>query len=207
MEYACQNMAQVLLDQLALRVPVKHMYPACSTLCAQCMHSPEANLRRTAVAAIGVIAEGCRVPIQADLGTILPALLNLVHDTDQGVRECLGFALGQLSEHCQPEILSYHEAVLPAAGELLMDPRHTVQASACYVLEQFIENLHPSSVMQYSQQFAHRLLEITQSPSLRTRGIALGALSSVAVCLEHDFTPYLAVRRCLLSDCTQQEMR
>ena len=73
-----QSIAQACLDTLALHLPTKHTFAPLMELCNTFLSNPEAHARKAAVAALGVMSEGCAEPIKARLADILPKILQVI---------------------------------------------------------------------------------------------------------------------------------
>lgn len=72
-----QSIAQACLDALALHLPTKHTFGPLMELCNSFLGSPDPHARKAAVAALGVMSEGCAEPIKARLSEILPKILEV----------------------------------------------------------------------------------------------------------------------------------
>lgn len=72
-----QSIAQACLDSMALQLPTKHTFVPLMDLCNTFLSSPEPHVRKAAVAALGVMSEGCAEPIKARLADILPKILQV----------------------------------------------------------------------------------------------------------------------------------
>eukprot|EP01041_Mallomonas_annulata_P011769 gene11769-24669_t len=186
-----QQLAQSCLDTMALNIPPKHFVQPALNTCAQCMDSPQSNMRKAGCAVLGIIAEGCCDAIRPILPSIVPKVLFAMKDEDYFVRECACFALGQLSEHCQPDILYLNQMILPAVFAALDDPRPTVQGTSCYVLENFCEGLQPETLRPILPALVEKCGLLLQSPNKTTQEMALAALAATAVAVELDFLPYV----------------
>jgi len=187
----CQ-MAQATLDKLGNTLPMKYVWTPALGLAAQCLSTGESKWRKAACACLGNLAEGCQDPMREALESLLPEVLKAAQDPDKFAREAACFCLGQMAEHCQPEIMRYQQAVLPVVFSLLDDPLQSVQAISCYVLEELTEHLKVDTVAPLLPDLASKLLQLTQSPRLSIREMALSAVSSTAVAAEHHYVPYAA---------------
>ncbi|CAM9827626.1 unnamed protein product, partial [Choristocarpus tenellus] len=124
-----QSIAQSCMDNFALSLPTKYTFTPLMELCNSFLGNANPHMRKAAVAALGVMSEGCQEPVKARLGEILPKILELAVDESHHVRECACFCLGQFAEHCQPEILDHSEKVLPIVFQLLDDATDNVKVS------------------------------------------------------------------------------
>lgn len=185
----CQ-MAQATIDKLGNTLPMKYIWEPALAASMQCLGTGESKWRKAACATLGNLAEGCQDPMREALEVTLPQILLAAQDPNQHAREAACFCLGQMAEHCQPEIMRYQGNVLPVVFGLLDDPLQSVQGISCYVLEEFSEHLSVDNVVPLLPQLAAKLLQLTQSPRLSIREMALSALSSTAVAAEEHFAPY-----------------
>ena len=186
------GMAQGTLDMLAIQLPQKVFFQTCITKCVQKMQSPDPAVRKSGIASLGVVAEGCQEKLTSHLAEIVPQVLRLGIDADTQVRECCCFALGQLAEHCQPEILDYSDTVLPTIFKLLEDPSDNVQVTSCYVLEMFCESLDPESVLPYLNPLMTRLVQMLEHSTKKSvTEMTVAAIAATAVAAEKEFAPYL----------------
>ncbi|CAM9175169.1 unnamed protein product [Pylaiella littoralis] len=187
-----QSIAQACLDSMALQLPTKHTFAPLMDLCNSFLGNPEPHVRKAAVAALGVMTEGCAEPIKARLADILPKILQLALDPSPHVRECSCFCLGQFAEHCQPEILDHSEEVLPIVFRLLDDATDNVKGVSCYVLEMFTENLEPETVMPFLEPLMTRLVQMLQTPKRGVKEMSVAAIAATAVSAGESFLPYMA---------------
>ena len=159
-------------------------------VCAQCLESPDAKLRKAGCAVLGIVVEGCSDVIKTILNQIVPKLVQSTQDPEYFVRECACFALGQFSEHCQPDILYHHQLILPAIFKVLEDEKPSVQSTSCYVLEMFSENLQPETMRPMLPLLVEKLVRLLQIGQPSTKEMALSALAASSVAAELDFLPY-----------------
>ena len=186
------GMAQGCLDMMACHLPQKYIFNPCMTKCMNRMRSPNPAVRKSGVASLGVVAEGCCEKLCNHLPDVMPQVLACAADADAQVRECTCFTLGQLAEHCQPEILEYSQQILPVVFKLLDDNSIHVQTTSCYVLEMFCEHLEPKSVMPFLDPLTRKLvamLEVATRKAVQEMSVA--AIASTAVAAEKEFIPYL----------------
>ena len=200
------SMAQGTLDMLACEIPKKYIFQPVVSRCVQRLNSPQPNHRKSGVASLGVIAEGCAEPLSNHLSELMPYVLNCAQDPDSQVRECACFCLGQISEHCQPDVLEYSEQILPIVFNLLDDTTVAVQATSCYVLEMFCERLEPEAVRPLLDSLVKKLATMLEGSTKRSvQEMAVAALAATAVAAEEEFTPYVGGVAALMSKCMALE--
>jgi importin-4 len=186
------SMAQGTLDMMACELPKKFIFQPVMSRCISRLASPKAAARKSGIAGLGVIAEGCSEQIREHLHDVMPHVFAAAGDAEAQVRECACFALGQISEHCQPEILGYSAQILPIVFALLDDTTVSVQATSCYVLEMFCERLEPDAVRPLLDPLVRKLAAMLESTNKRSvQEMAVAALAATAVAAEEEFTPYV----------------
>lgn len=186
-----QNIAQQLLDTLAMNIPPKAMYEPTMSLINEALSNPDPNIRKAGAAGLGVVVEGFQQSIRKQLPAIMPYVFQVLQDQAVPVRECACFLVGQLSEHCQPEILEYHSQVLPIMFYLLEDATMTVQLTSCHVLETFCENIEPDTLAPYLPHLMQKLMQLIHSPKIHVQSMAIGAIMAIATGAQGNFQPYL----------------
>ena len=212
-EHNVAQMAQVVLNAMAIHIPSKFFTDPALHLAAQCISSPDAKMRKAGTAIVGIIAEGCSDSLKPKLDGILPALLGAMVDSDVFVREVACFALGQFAEYLQPDVLHYNQSVLPVIAQALEDPEENVRNTACYDLEMYVENLQKETLRPHLPRLMQQLAVMLQSPSRRSQEMALAGIGACAVASESDFAPYtpgtcgLLTQLILLADPKQFALR
>eukprot|EP00611_Tribonema_gayanum_P025635 TRINITY_DN588_c0_g1_i2.p1 TRINITY_DN588_c0_g1~~TRINITY_DN588_c0_g1_i2.p1 ORF type:complete len:1076 (-),score=449.83 TRINITY_DN588_c0_g1_i2:206-3433(-) len=187
-----QSIAQAALDQLALFLPGRFIFPPAMELCGQCFDSPDPHTRKAGVAVMGVITEGCNELIRMNLDQILPKILHAAVDPEPAVRECACFCLGQLSEHCQPDILEYH-AMLQTPKRAVQEMSVAAIAATAIAAEKAFTRYLDGTV-----SFLRQMLLITDDTMMALRGRALECMGHIAIAVEAEaFQPY--VNMCMQS--------
>mgnify|MGYP003888922419 CR=1 FL=1 len=186
------GIAQGCLDTLALNLPQKYIFKCAMHKIVDRMKSPDPRKRKSGVASLGVIGEGCAEKLQEHLAEIMPLLLAAGRDQDMHVRECACFALSQFAEFCQPEVINYAEDILGVVFMLLDDQSVNVQTTSCYVLEMFCEHLQPSSITAILDSLVKKLVRMLEGATRKcVREMAIAAISAVAIAAEEKFVDYL----------------
>lgn len=186
-----QQLAQTLLDGMAIHIPSKYFTENALSICATCLSSSNPKERKAGCAVLGIIVEGCKDSFKEAMGSILSGLLPAVRDSDVSTRECAWFAIGQLTEHCQTNIATHHQNLMPVILGGLEDPQETVALSTCYVVENLVNALQASTLVGYMPHLMSRLVHILQnSTNKNLQELALSAIASLAVSSDAQFLPY-----------------
>lgn len=195
-----QQLAQTLLDAMAIHVPSKFFTENAMSICSTCLASASPKERKAGCAVMGIIVEGCKDAFKELMGSILAGLLPAVRDSDVSTRECAWFAIGQLTEHCQSNIATHHQTLMPVILGGLEDPQETVVLSTCYVVENFVDALQASTLVGYMPHLMSRLVHILQSSTNKNlQELALSAIASLAVSSDAQFLPYVEMTCTMLS--------
>lgn len=189
-----QQLAQTILDGMAINIPSKYFTESAMSICSTCIASSNSKERKAGCAVLGIIVEGCKDAFKEMMGAILAGLLPAVQDADVSTRECAWFAVGQLTEHCPTNIAYHHQTLMPVILVGLEDPVDTVKLSTCYVVENFVDALQASTLVTYMPHLMSRLVHILQnSGDKNLQELALSAIASLAVSSDAQFLPYVEV--------------
>ena len=81
----------------------------------QYLQSPDANIRRGAMLALGVSVEGCSEYMTPIMEHVWPVIETGLGDPDAGVRKATCVALSCLCEWMEDECSSKHEVLIPVS--------------------------------------------------------------------------------------------
>mmetsp|Transcript_34463 Transcript_34463/g.60479 ORF Transcript_34463/g.60479 Transcript_34463/m.60479 type:complete len:1030 (+) Transcript_34463:1481-4570(+) len=199
------DMAFRLLKTLALSLPNKYIFQPVVALVSSLRHNSNERVRRAAVMAIGLIAEGCSASLRPQIQGILDTIIPAFQDESLAVKEGAAIALGYCSEHLQPDILDFHEIIIPALLQSLDTPKNFVRNRVLFAIDTFIagcdEELEP-----YLQSIMTKLVEVViHVPENHSKHMALSALNTVINSAEKRTTPYFTDLVGLLFKLTQSE--
>eukprot|EP00898_Chlorokybus_atmophyticus_P005187 jgi/Chlat1/566/Chrsp103S01005 len=205
-QLAPQKFAAQVLDNMAIHLPHKHIFPPCATFAKQVFadSNSTAEQRTAAVLVLGVIAQGCAEAMSPHLEELLRIVLTGLQDASPLVRAEAGFSLGQFAEHLQPDILDHYQEILPRIFSVLGDSSPDVQEKACYALDAICEELG-EEVLPYIEPLIGKLLEILHSGKPEVKEIALSAIASTASAAGELFQRYAGEVLPLLSDLMRSE--
>ncbi|KAG5220026.1 armadillo-type protein [Salix suchowensis] len=102
-----------IIDSLATNLPPSQVFPALRTLISRYFSSPDPNLRRAAMLALGVSVEGCSeymTPLMTDVWPVIEAGLQ---DGDASVRKATCVAVSCLCEWLEEECVTKHSVLIP----------------------------------------------------------------------------------------------
>jgi hypothetical protein len=205
-EAQVQTVAAQLVDLLALNVPAKHVLPEALQFASDAVRSGDPKRRHAAVAALGIVAEGCADGLARVAPTIVPNVVAALSDpSSREVRGAAAFALGQFAEHLR-DVEAHHATVLPALLRALpAEPHKTTQEKMMYAMDAWLEQLDDSNVAPYVQpllEIVFTALDRAATTRPQVREMLLGACASAAAAAGaamHAHLPALLPRleRCL----------
>eukprot|EP00238_Polyblepharides_amylifera_P013948 CAMPEP_0196574984 /NCGR_PEP_ID=MMETSP1081-20130531/4566_1 /TAXON_ID=36882 /ORGANISM="Pyramimonas amylifera, Strain CCMP720" /LENGTH=1088 /DNA_ID=CAMNT_0041893153 /DNA_START=96 /DNA_END=3362 /DNA_ORIENTATION=+ len=204
-QLATHKFASQALDTVAQHIPATQVVPAVMEFCTQALPSADPNLRRAALTALAVCAEGCCEIMRKQLGTLLPPVTGMLTDPDQEVRGMSAFAVSQFAVYLQPDILEHHQTVLSGLFTVLRDPDPTVQERAMYALEAFCSDLEEGVVLPYMTGLMQVLMDAVKcNAKVSVQEMALSAATSIASSAGAAFQPYLPELVPVLQQCISQ---
>ena len=184
------DMAFRMLDTLAIELPNKFIYRQVRNCIAHLKQNENHLLRRSAILALGIIAEGCADSMKEELEVVLDEILHGFNDSSASVREAAGLALGYCSEHLKPEILDYHKKILPPLVNTLQFAPENVKSKALFAIDTFCESFD-EDIEEYLNALVPTLVNIIMNdPSNKVKQMATSALTSAISSAEGKITPY-----------------
>ena len=179
-----------VVEAMADEVPSKYYFKPLIEAVSSGVQNPAWQVRRSALAALSMSAEGMRSPMRDNMHGILGLALPFARDEAPSVREGVCHLLSQLGEHVGAFVVEHHQTTMPVVLELLNDPVITLQERALTTLESMCDALSPADIMLYFDTLMDRLGTLVQSNDLNTRTLATSALGSMAVTAGEQMRPY-----------------
>ncbi|KAL4258626.1 Armadillo-like helical [Pleurotus pulmonarius] len=176
-----------IIDSLATNLPPSQVFPALRTLISQYFSSPDPNLRRAAMLALGVSVEGCSEYMTPLMSEVWPVIEAGLQDGDASVRKATCVAVSCLCEWLEEECVTKHSVLIPAIMNLINDPE--TQRPACTALDAMLEILH-DVIDQYLQLIMERLAGLLDTAPIPVKSVVTGAIGSAAHASKERFLPY-----------------
>ncbi|KAK4047505.1 hypothetical protein OIO90_006147 [Microbotryomycetes sp. JL221] len=176
-----------VIDALATSLPPAQVFPPLFEQVRQLASSPDANMRKAAITAFGVVVEGCSLFIQPHLDSLWPLVEGALNDPEVIVRKAACNALGCLCEMLEEECAKQHAILLPIISRLMGDVE--TQRSACTALDCLLEVLG-KDIEPYIPSLMQALLALLDTAPLNLKGTIVGAIGSAAHASKSTFAPY-----------------
>ncbi|XP_019849477.1 PREDICTED: importin-4-like [Amphimedon queenslandica] len=190
--------ASRVLDKMALNLPPEKLFTSVMQYVQSWLQDEATPIqRKTAITAIGVMAEGCAEHIRTNhLRELVQVIFDGLSNPHQIVKNAALFSLGQFSEHLQPDISQFSSELLPALFQLL---DHTLSSSGTnqpsvtrifYAVETFCENLG-SELLPYLPNLMDKLIVLlTGDFNVEYKELAISCIGAVANAVEGNLTPF-----------------
>lgn len=190
-ETSTHELAGQALNMMCLHMANKHIFPIIAQFVTQAIGHQDPMVRKAAVSALLIASEGCHEPLRANLGSVVPQVVQCGLDPHDEVREAVCITIGQFAENLQPEICDHYQQLLPALFSMLQaDVGGNVQEKACYALHAFCEFLE-EKILPYLAELLTQLVLITKNHQKReVQEMAVAAISSVVAAAKEKITPY-----------------
>ncbi|KZS99884.1 ARM repeat-containing protein [Laetiporus sulphureus 93-53] len=186
-EDAPSRSALRIIDTLATNLPPTQVFPALRQLIQTYFSSPDPNVRRGAMLALGVSVEGCSEFMTPLMGQVWPIIEAGLADQDASVRKATCIAVSCLCEWLEDECASKHAVLVPTIMRLVNDP--VTQRQACTALDALLEIMH-ESIEQYLPLIMEQLVGLLDSAPIPVKSVVIGALGSAAHASHEKFLPY-----------------
>jgi importin-4 len=105
-----------IVDSLANGLPPTQVVDPLIGLCQSYSASPDPSLRKAAIAAFGMVFEGCNIYLQPHLNELWPFMERSLTDPSPIVRKAACVALGYACEASGEECVKHHESLLPVCS-------------------------------------------------------------------------------------------
>ncbi|ORY60375.1 armadillo-type protein [Leucosporidium creatinivorum] len=182
--------ARTILEDLAVSFPPTQTLPALFEQLQALSTSADPALRKSGVAALGVVVEGCAAALHAHMKRLWPFLEAMLKDSDVSVRKAACSTLSSLCTSLGDDCSKQHAMLMPILSNLLADPE--TQPTACVALDSLLESLDQEDIEPYLPSLMDALLSLLGSIPLDSKGMVVGAIGSAAHAAKVAFAPYLA---------------
>jgi len=191
-----------LIDSMAQNLPAQQVIAPLLDLLPQYAGSNDAAHRRAGILALGYAVEGAPDFISTQLARILPILLRLLEDSDVSVRQAALQTTARLADDLPTDVTKEHEKLMPLLAQNLNaamqqfkgedeGPTIDIMRSSVSAIDSVVDGMEAHDAVQYLEKLAPLLQKLLQHPDFKIKGLAAGALGSLASTVEQPFKPYL----------------
>lgn len=191
-----------LIDSMAQYLPAQQVIAPLLDLLPQYASSNDAAHRRAGILALGYSVEGAPDFISTQLPKINPILFRLLEDSDVSVRQAALQTTARLADDLSTDLTKEHATLMPLLATNLTaamqqfkgedeGPAIDIMRSAVSAIDSVVDGMDSQEAVQYLDRLAPILQQLIQHPDFKIKGLAAGALGSLASTVEQPFKPYL----------------
>lgn len=192
-----------LIDSMAQNLPAQQVIAPLLDELPQYASSNDAARRRAGILALGYSVEGAPDFISTQLARITPILFTLLEDSDVSVRQAALQTTARLADDLPTDVTKEHEKLMPLLAKNLTaamqqfkgeeeGPAIDIMRSSVSAIDSVVDGMESHDAVQYLDKLAPLLQQLLQHPDYKIKGLAAGALGSLASTVEEPFKPYLS---------------
>ncbi|GLA35556.1 hypothetical protein AnigIFM63309_011399 [Aspergillus niger] len=190
-----------LLDILAQSLPPSQVIvPLLQTL-GQYFNNGNADYRRAGIMALGMCVEGAPDFISTQMQEIFPMVLQLLADPEPKVRQASLHAVARLADDLAEDLSQEHERLMPLLFKNLASamqeykgeedgPTVDIMKAGISAIDAVVDGLDEKDVAPYQGELVPILHNLFKHPDFRIKGLAAGALGSLASSAGDSFLPF-----------------
>ncbi|GLI75760.1 hypothetical protein PoHVEF18_004023 [Penicillium ochrochloron] len=180
-----------LLDILAQSLPPSQVVVPLLQSLGQYFHHTDPNYRRAGIMALGMCVEGAPDFISTQMKEIFPMVLQLLADPEPKVRQASLHAVARLADDLAEDLSAEHERLMPLLFKNLASamqeykgeedgPTMDIMKAGISAIDAVVDGLDEKDVAPYQAELVPILHELFKHPDFKIKGLAAGALGSLA---------------------------
>ncbi|KAI9925257.1 hypothetical protein MW887_006180 [Aspergillus wentii] len=190
-----------LLDMLSQSLPPSQVVvPLLNTL-GQYFSSQNPDYRRAGIMALGMCVEGAPDFISTQMKEIFPMVLQLLQDPEPKVRQASLHAVARLADDLAEDLSREHAALMPVLFKNLASamqeykgeesgPIINIMKAGISAIDAVVDGLDEHDVAPYQNELVPILHKLFKHPDFRIKGLAAGAIGSLASSSGEAFLPF-----------------
>lgn len=190
-----------MLDMLAQSLPPSQVVvPLLHTL-GQYFNNNDPNYRRAGIMALGMCVEGAPDFISTQMKEIFPMVLQLLADPEPKVRQASLHAVARLADDLAEDLAAEHSRLMPLLFKNLASameeykgeedgPTIDIMKAGISAIDAVVDGLGEKEVSPYQSELVPILHKLFKHPDFRIKGLAAGALGSLASSAGDFFLPF-----------------
>ncbi|KAI9040766.1 putative importin beta-4 subunit [Aspergillus affinis] len=190
-----------LLDMLAQSLPPSQVVVPLLHSLGQYFSSQDPDYRRAGIMALGMCVEGAPDFISTQMREIFPMVLQLLADPEPKVRQASLHAVARLADDLAEDLSQEHEKLMPLLFQNLASamqeykgeedgPTVDIMKAGISAIDAVVDGLDEKDVAPYQGELVPILHKLFQHPDFRIKGLAAGALGSLASSAGDSFLPF-----------------
>jgi hypothetical protein len=190
-----------LLDMLAQSLPPSQVVVPLLHSLGQYFNNSDPDYRRAGIMALGMCVEGAPDFISTQMKEIFPMVLQLLGDPEPKVRQASLHAVARLADDLAEDLAQEHERIMPLLFKNLASamqeykgeedgPTIDIMKAGISAIDAVVDGLDEKDVAPYQGELVPILHKLFKHPDFRIKGLAAGALGSLASSSGDSFLPF-----------------
>ena len=190
-----------MLDMLAQSLPPSQVVVPLLQSLGQYFNNTDPNYRRAGIMALGLCVEGAPDFISTQMKEIFPMVLQLLADPEPKVRQASLHAVARLADDLAEDLSAEHEKLMPLLFKNLASameeykgeedgPTIDIMKAGISAIDAVVDGLDEKEVAPYQGELVPILHKVFKHPDFRIKGLAAGALGSLASSAGEAFLPF-----------------
>lgn len=191
-----------LIDSMAQQLPAQQVIAPLLDELPRYSSNRDPAFRRAGIMALGYSVEGAPDFISTQLARVFPILYTLLEDSDVSVRQAALQCTARLADDLPTDVTKEHEKLMPLLAQNLTaamqqykgedeGPAIDIMRSSVSAIDSVVDGMESHDAVQYLDKLAPLLQKLLEHPDFKIKGLAAGALGSLASTVEEPFKPFL----------------
>jgi hypothetical protein len=200
-----------LLDMLAQSLPPSQVVVPLLHSLGQYFSNSNPDYRRAGIMSLGMVVEGAPDFISTQMKEIMPMVLQLLADPELKVRQASLHTVARLADDLTEDLNREHAQLMPLLFQNLASamqesngeeegPTVDIMKAGLSAIDAVVDGLDEKDVVSYQDRLVPILHELFKHPNYRIKGLAAGALGSLASSAGDAFLPFFDTSMHLLQE-------
>lgn len=190
-----------MLDMLSQSLPPSQVVVPLLQALGQYFSNSNPDYRRAGIMALGMCVEGAPDFISTQMKEIFPMVLQLLADPEPKVRQASLHTVARLADDLVEDLSQEHARLMPLLFQNLASamqeykgeedgPNVDIMKAGISAIDAVVDGLDEKDVAPYQGELVPILHKLFQHPDFRIKGLAAGAIGSLASSAGEAFLPF-----------------
>ena len=191
-----------VIDTMAQSLPAQQVVVPLLKALPQYSKNQDLKYRRAGILALGMVVEGAPDFLSTQLGQVMPILYALLEDSEVTVRQAALQTTARLADDMPDHITKEHAILLPLLVKNITaamsafkgeteGPTIDIMKSATGAIDSVVDGMDTDDAVLYLDEITPILQKLFEHPDYKVKGLAAGAIGSLASTVDKPFLPYL----------------